>query len=306
MLVGLDARDDAAVVHLSGSDALVLTLDFFTPVVDDAYTWGRIAAANAVSDVYAMGGRPLVALNIAGWPRDTLPLDLLGEVLRGGLETAARAGMAIVGGHTVDDPEPKYGMCVVGLAAPDRLLTLDAARPGDVLVLTKPVGTGIVTTGIKRDEAPADAVEAAVASMIHLSGVASTAVVAAGVRACTDVTGFGLLGHLHRMLLASGAAAEVSVDAVPLLPGVRDLAADGLAPGGTHRNLEAMAAHVDWAATGDVDRIVLCDAQTSGGLLAACPPEALEGLLAALSGEPAAAVIGRVVEGPAGRVEVGG
>lgn len=306
MLVGLDARDDAAVVRLSGSDALVLTLDFFTPVVDDAYTWGRIAAANAVSDVYAMGGRPLVALNIAGWPRDTLPLELLAEVLRGGLETAGRAGMAVVGGHTVDDPEPKYGMCVVGRADPERLLTLDAARPGDVLVLTKPVGTGIVTTAIKREEAPTAAVEAAVASMVHLSDAASQAVLAAGVRACTDVTGFGLLGHLHRMLLASGASAEVTAGAVPLLPGARDLAARGLAPGGTQRNLDAMAAHVDWTATGEVDRILLCDAQTSGGLLAACPPEAVDGLLGSLSGEPAAAVIGRVLEGPAGRIGVTG
>ena len=295
VLVGLDEADDAAVVRLGPADALVLTVDFFTPLVDDAFTWGQIAAANATSDVYAMGGRPLFALNIAGWPRDTLPLSLLAEVLRGGHDVAQRAGMLVVGGHTVDDPEPKYGMCVVGRADPERLLTLEGARPGDLLVLTKPIGTGIITTALKRDGASTEAVDAAVASMIELNEVAAEALLAAGTKACTDVTGFGLVGHLHRLLRASGVSGHLDAGSVPLLPSVRDLAQAGFVPGGTERNLAAVEDDVDWDGLDVVTRTILCDAQTSGGLLAAVrePPAGAD-----------AVVIGRVGDGRPGWVEV--
>jgi selenide, water dikinase len=282
------------VVKLDGPDALVLTLDFFTPLVDDAFTWGQIAAANAVSDVYAMGGTPLVALNIVGWPREKLPLALLGEVLKGGLDIAQRAGFGVVGGHTVDDPEPKYGMVVIGRADPDRLMTIGAAKPGQQLVLTKPIGTGIITTAIKADAAPSPSVEAAVASMTELNDAAAKALVEAGVRACTDVTGFGLLGHLGRMLAASGVGAEIEAAAVPLLPGARELVTAGHVPGGTRRNLEAAQPVVEWNGADEPTRFLLCDAQTSGGLMAACDDVVV------------GTRIGRVVEGPPGRIVVRG
>jgi selenide, water dikinase len=294
LLVGLIEADDAAVVKLDGLDALVLTLDFFSPVVDDAFTWGQIAAANAVSDVYAMGGRPLVALNIAGWPRETLPLELLGEVLKGGLEVAGRAGFAVVGGHTVDDPEPKYGMAVVGRADPSRLMTIDAAETGDDLVLTKSIGTGVITTALKAEAAPAEAIDAAVASMTELNDEASRALVAAGVRACTDVTGFGLVGHLGRMLAASGVAAEIDASAVPLLPGALELARAGHVPGGTRRNIDAATPTIEWNGADETSQVLLCDAQTSGGLLAACRDA------------PVGTRIGRIVDGAPGRISVRG
>jgi selenide,water dikinase len=307
VLIGLNEADDAAVVKLAdGDEALVLTLDFFTPLVDDAYTWGRIAATNAASDVYAMGGRPIVGLNIVGWPRETLPLELLSEVLRGGREAASAGGFPIVGGHSVDDPEPKYGVVVVGRADSKRLMTIDAALPGDVLVLTKPIGTGIVTTAIKADAAPKAAVDAAVTSMTRLNDSASSALLEAGVRACTDVTGFGLLGHLHRMMSASGTSAAMDAGAVPVLPGVVELAGDGWIPGGTKRNGEAVGPHVRWPQASDLTRSLLCDAQTSGGLLAACRPEALDGLLQALASELACAVVGRVGDGTPGTITVTG
>lgn len=301
VLVGLDEADDAAVIRLSDEDALVLTLDFFTPLVDDPFVWGQIAAANAASDVYAMGGRPLVALNIAAWPRDSLPLELLAEVLRGGRSIAERGGFVIVGGHTVDDPEPKYGLVVVGRVDQQKIMTIDAARPDDVLVLTKPIGTGVVTTAVKSDVAPVEAVDAAVDSMTRLNDVASAAFVAAGVRACTDVTGFGLVGHLHRMLKASGFAARVDAEAVPLLSGVRALADNGNVPGGTKRNLAAVGDHVDWGRTDDVTRLLLSDAQTSGGLLAAVPEDRMDDIG---TGSFPIAVVGRVVDGPAGTISV--
>lgn len=286
-------------IALDGSDALVLTLDFFTPLVDDAYTWGRIAAANAASDVYAMGGRPFVALNIVGWPRDTLPLELLAEVLRGGRDVADSGGFVIVGGHTVDDPEPKYGMVVIGRVDRERMMTIDAARPGDVLVLTKPIGTGIITTAIKADTAPEEAVEAAVAAMTQLNDSAASAFMDAGMRACTDVTGFGLLGHLQRMLEASGVGAEIDAANVPILPAARELAEQGHVPGGTRRNLEALEPVVDWVDIDETTRVLLADAQTSGGLLGACPP----GRAVELSRE-GAVIIGKVTDGPAGRITV--
>jgi selenide,water dikinase len=304
LLVGAAEGDDAAVLRLDDERALVLTTDFFTPIVDDPGDWGRIAAANALSDVYAMGGRPLLALNLTAWPGATLPVSILAEVLRGGASVAASAGCLVVGGHTIDDPEPKYGMAVVGLAAPQRVLTISAAKPGDTLVLTKAIGTGVVATAHKRGAAPDQVLAAAIASMTTLNAAASEAALAAGVLAATDVTGFSLLGHLHRMLRASGCAAVVNAAAVPLLPGALELTEAGYVSGGTRNN---MAYLEPWASIAsevpDPVAVLLRDAQTSGGLLlATADPDAL---CAELSrrGVPAA-VIGHVTDGEPGRIEV--
>jgi len=301
ILVDASTRDDAAVYRLAPDRALVATVDFFTPIVDDAYDFGRIAAANAFSDLYAMGATPLIALNLVGWPRGKLPLELLGDVLRGGQDVAQQAGAFVLGGHSVDDPEPKYGMVAIGEAHPDRIVTLARAKAGDVLILTKPIGTGILTTALKRDLLTAADLSAAVASMTTLNAGAARAMLAVGVDAATDVTGFGLLGHLHNMLLASGVAAEVDAAAVPLLPQAADLAARGAVPGGTGRNRDAVAPHVTFApGVDETTRVLLCDAQTSGGLLLAVPPQRADALVAALKkeGTPAAARIGRVTSGP--------
>jgi selenide,water dikinase len=294
------------VFRLDADRALVATVDFFTPIVDDAYDWGRIAAANALSDVYAMGARPLFALNLVGWPRGTLPFELLGEVQRGAADVAAAAGCLLVGGHSVDDPEPKFGLAVIGEAHPDRLLTNAAGRPGDVLVLTKPLGTGILTTALKRELLDAEALRSAVASMATLNDGAMHAALAHGVRCATDVTGFGLLGHLGNVLRGSGLAAELHVDALPILSRALALADQGVVPGGTERNYKA-ADQVTWAA--DVtrsERLLCCDAQTSGGLLLAVAPDRAAALVAALEAArtPAAAMIGRLVAGRAGDVTV--
>ena len=246
MLVDASGRDDAAVVRIADDRALILTTDFFTPIVDDPYTFGQIAAANALSDVYAMGGHPLWCLNLVGWPRDKLSLDALGEVLRGGSDMVARAGARILGGHSIDDPEPKYGLMVVGEVHPDHMTTNAAAKAGDRLVLTKPIGTGIVATAIKKGAAPADAVLAATEAMTTLNDGAAAAAASVGVRAATDVTGFGLLGHLGAMLLASGVAADIWAGDVPWLAGARRLAEDGHIPGGTRRNLAAASDTTEW------------------------------------------------------------
>ena len=304
LLVGAAEGDDAAVLRLDDSRALVLTTDFFTPIVDDPGDWGRIAAANALSDVYAMGGRPLVALNLTAWPGTTLPLSVLADVLRGGASVAASAGCLVVGGHTIDDPEPKYGMAVVGMAAPGRLLLIDAARPGDTLVLTKAIGTGVVATAHKRGAAPPDVLATAVASMTALNALASEAALAAGVTAATDVTGFSLLGHLHRMLRASGAAAAVSASAVPLLPGALALTEAGYVSGGTRNNMAYLEPWVTIPpSVPEPVAVLLRDAQTSGGLLLATPsPDALVRELAAR--DVLAAVVGRVTAGSPGHIEV--
>jgi selenide,water dikinase len=304
LLVGADEGDDAAVLRLDDERALVLTTDFFTPIVDDPADWGRIAAANALSDVYAMGGRPVIALNLTAWPADTLPLSILADVLRGGASVAAQAGCLVVGGHTIDDPEPKYGMAVVGFASPGRLFTIDKARPGDTLVLTKAVGTGVVATAHKRGAAAPDVLAAAVASMTTLNAAASEAGRAAGVTAATDVTGFSLLGHLHRMLRASGASAAVSAAAVPLLPGARELTAAGYVSGGTRHNMAYLEPWVSIAPeVPDEVAVLLRDAQTSGGLLLASPsPDALVAELARRG--TLAAVIGQVTAGAAGHITV--
>src|SRR3984957_5901878 len=304
LLVGAAEGDDAAVLRLDDDRALVLTTDFFTPIVDDPGDWGRLAAANALSDVYAMGGRPVIALNLTAWPGGTLPLSVLADVLRGGAAVAASAGCLVVGGHTIDDPEPKYGMAVVGFASPSRLFTIDAARPGDTLVLTKAIGTGVVATAHKRGAAAPSVLGAAVESMTTLNAAASEAALAAGVAAATDVTGFSLLGHLHRMLRASGAAAVVSAGSVPLLPGAAELTAAGYVSGGTRNNMAYLETRVSIAAgVPEEVAILLQDAQTSGGLLlATAAPDAL---VAELSRRGTlAAVVGQVAAGDAGHIEV--
>lgn len=265
VLVGLDDGDDAAVVRLDDRVAVLSTADFFTPVVDDAHAWGRIAAANALSDIYAMGGRPIVAINLLGWPREVLSAELMSEVLAGGLAAATEAGCPLIGGHSIDDPEPKYGLAVTGVAEPDRLLRNDAAAAGLPLTLTKPLGVGVLNNRHKRT---GEVFAEAIATMTALNADAADAAVAAGCRAATDVTGFGLLGHLHKMCRASGVGAVIEADAVPLLDGVRESVADGYVSGGTHRNLDWVHPHVTTGpgVTGD-DLLVLADAQTSGGLL---------------------------------------
>lgn len=300
-------RDDAAVYRIAADRALVATVDFITPVVDDPAAWGAIATANALSDIYAMGATPLFGLNLVGWPRETLPLELLGRVLQGSAETCARAQCLVLGGHSVDDPEPKFGMAVIGEVHPDRMLTNAAACAGDLLVLTKPLGTGILTTAFKRDALLESGLADAVRSMMTLNDGAAQAALAVGVSAATDVTGFGLLGHLSNMLDASQVGAEVTLDALPVLSHVRSLAARGLVPGGTKRNLEAIAERTTWPADiAEPDRLVLADAQTSGGLLLAVPPENEAALLDALreAETPAAVTIGRITEGPPGRITV--
>jgi len=273
LLVGLDDGDDAAVTELTGVTAggtglaVVSTADFFTPVVDDAYDWGRIAAANALSDVYAMGGRPILGVNLLCWPRDTLPLGLAAEVLRGGLDVAAQAGIPLAGGHSVDDPEPKYGLAVTGLADPARLLRNDAGRPGLPLSLTKPLGLGVLNN---RHKATGEVFPQAVETMVALNAAAAEAALAGGAACATDVTGFGLLGHLYKLARASGVTAVIDAAAVPYLDGAREAAAAGYISGGTRRNLDWVTPHTRFAGSlSETERLLLADAQTSGGLLVA-------------------------------------
>ncbi|MEV8513767.1 selenide, water dikinase SelD [Dactylosporangium sp. NPDC051484] len=266
LIVGLDDGDDAAVVSLSGGTAVVATADFFTPVVDDAYDWGRIAAANALSDVYAMGGRPVVAVNLLAWPREVLPMTLAAAVLRGGLDIAREAGCHVAGGHSVDDPEPKYGMAVTGIADPDRLLRNDRGRPGLPLTLTKPLGIGVLNS---RHKATGESFPHAVEAMTTLNRAASEAALAADAECATDVTGFGLLGHLHKLARASGVTAVLEAAAVPYLDGARRALADGFVSGGTRRNLDWVRPHLDAGTTPEDELLLLADAQTSGGLLVA-------------------------------------
>jgi selenide,water dikinase len=267
LLVGLDTGDDAAVVASpDGGLAHVLTTDFFTPVVDDAYDWGRIAATNALSDIYAMGGRPVVAVNILGWPRDVLPMDLAGDVLRGGLAIATAAGCHLVGGHSVDDPEPKYGLAVAGVVDPDRLLRNDAGVAGLPLSLTKPLGIGVLNS---RHKATGETFAHAVAAMTTLNREAAEAAVARGHRCATDVTGFGLLGHVLKLARASGVTAVIDAKAVPYLDGAREAAAEGFVSGGTRRNLDWVRPSTDLTKVDEIEALLLADAQTSGGLLVA-------------------------------------
>jgi selenide,water dikinase len=266
LLVGLDDGDDAAVVRLAAGMAVVATADFFTPVVDDAYDWGRIAAANALSDVYAMGGSPVVAVNLLSWPRDVLPMELAAEVLRGGLTVAREAGCHVAGGHSVDDPEPKYGMAVTGVADPQRLMRNDAGTPGLPLTLTKPLGIGVLNS---RHKSTGEVFPQAVAAMTRLNRAAAEAALANGAACATDVTGFGLLGHLHKLARASGVTARVHAAAVPYLDGARDALAAGYVSGGTRRNLDWVRPHLSADGVSADELLLLADAQTSGGLLVA-------------------------------------
>ena len=328
VLVDAATADDAAVYRLDDARALVVTADFFTPIVDDPYAFGRIAAANALSDVYAMGARPLFALNLVAFPRDLLDRGILEEILRGGGEVVREAGAVVLGGHSIDDPEPKFGLCVVGEVAPDHVIRNSTGRAGDALVLTKPLGTGIVGTALKAGRASPGVVDAAVASMTRLNRRAAEAMRHHGVHACTDVTGFGLVGHLHEMARASGLAARIHADAVPLLPGVRPLVEQGHVPGGTERNLDDLADQVDWGRADRVTRTLLADAQTSGGLLIALPADRAPALVEELrqeaesgsgvepgsateSGSDAppswpggAVIVGGLEDGPAGTIRI--
>jgi len=304
ILVDAASRDDAAVVRIAPDRALIATVDFFTPLVDNPRDWGAIAAANAVSDIYAMGGRPLFALNLVGWPREKLPFELLGLVLDGAAEVLAKAGCPAVGGHSIDDPEPKFGLAVIGEAHPDRLLTNAGGQAGDVLLLTKPLGTGILTTALKRNEIDEAGLAEAVRVMTTLNDKAAEVALAHGATTATDVTGFGLLGHLSNILRSSGVGALLDADSMPLLAGARELAARGVVPGGTKRNREAV--EVEWAAdVEEPDRWLLADAQTSGGLLFAVPADRARGARAALeaAGTPAARMVGQLTPEPGIRVE---
>lgn len=294
---------------MSDDLAIIQTVDFFTPVVDDPYGFGAIAAANALSDVYAMGGRPAFALNIVGFPRDSeaVPLSVLKEILRGGAEKAREAGIEIVGGHSVDDGEPKYGLCVTGFVHPDRFWKNSGARPGDRLVLTKPLGVGIIATALRAGRGDPDVVERAVRVMAALNRGAAEAAARYDVRACTDITGFGFLGHLREMLAEGNVGARVAVSAIPVIEGTRDLAARGFVPGGTHRNKGFLDSFVTYdSCVSEEDRLVLCDAQTSGGLLFAVAASESRAFVSALeaAGSPAAAEVGEFVAGRAGRIEV--
>ncbi len=299
--------DDAAVYQLSDGRALVVTLDFFTPIVDDPCDFGRIAAANALSDVYAMGGRPLFALNLLSFPRDLLGEGLAEEIIRGGAEKAREAGIPVVGGHSIDDAEPKYGMVAVGEVDPDSMLANDGARPGDDLVLTKPLGTGIVATAIKAGKCPPGLLAAAVESMTRLNRGAAEAAVAAGTRAATDVTGYGLTGHLGNMARASGVSARIDAANVPVLDGVGALVEAGHVPGGTRRNLADAAGSVFYEGDiSDTTRLILADAQTSGGLLIACAKDRTATLVGELRARgEVAAVVGRITAGPPGNIVIG-
>jgi selenide,water dikinase len=306
VLLGLEARDDAAVYALRKDLALVQTVDFITPIVDDPYAFGAIGAANALSDIYAMGARPVTALNIVAFPIRSLPLATLQEILRGAAETVAEAGAAIVGGHTIDDLEPKFGLAVAGLAHPDRIVRKAGGRPGDALILTKPLGTGILTTALDRRLIGEEDLREAVAVMRNLNRAAAEAMLEVGVHACTDVTGFGLLGHLHELAEASSVSAHVSLKQIPVLPGVWDLARRDAVPGGSRNNQRYLMEHVTWGeGIKPEEQVVLCDAQTSGGLLVAVSPRRRSRLVAALRKRGVlAAEIGKLTRGNPGRITV--
>lgn len=310
VLVDAATRDDAAVFQIADDRAIVVTVDFFTPIVDDPYDFGAIAAANAFSDIYAMGARPLFALNLVAWPRDPTMLELLGRTIKGGVDIAGKAGAFVLGGHSIDDREPKYGMVVVGDVHPDRIIDNAGARSGDTLVLTKPIGTGILSTALKRDTITEDDMAGPVEVMTTLNAGAASAMAELGgaVHAATDVTGYGLLGHLYGMVAASGVEARVRVASVPVFDGVRALIEQGVVPGGTKRNLTASDEYTTWPdSQNEVDRLLLADAQTSGGLLIAVDPSRADDLIAALRANdtPTAAVIGEVVDGGGqGKIEV--
>jgi len=298
--------EDAVLLRPGSGPALAFSVDFITPIVDDPETYGAIAAANALSDIYAMGGEPQVALAICGFPQELLPLEILEKIFRGGRDKAAEAGCAIAGGHTVLDPELKYGLCVIGSVS-GAGLSQTHAKPGDRLVLTKPLGFGIAAQSIKQAKLSGDELETTIAAMATLNKGAKDAALAAGARAATDVTGFGLLGHLHHLASASGLGARIRLRAVPTLDFIRRLAKAGLVPGGSRKNLEYVSPHTRFGDdVAEVDRLILADAQTSGGLLIAVPPDRESTLIRELErhNAPARAVIGELVSGKPGSVEI--
>ncbi len=303
-MVGFETADDAAVYRLDDGTILLLTVDFFTPVVDDPYDFGRITAANALSDVYAMGGRPLVALNLLAWPCDLGP-DAVGEMLRGGAEKVLEAGAVTVGGHTVDDEEPKYGLSVLGVVEPERLVRNAGARPGDALVLTKPIGTGVMTTAVKAGLETDGSIAEVIESMATLNRAAAEAMGETGAHAATDVTGFGLLGHLHEMALAGGLAAEVALDAVPVFERALEYSRRRIRPGRTAEVIAHLDTFVDWGSADEAWKGVLGDPQTSGGLLIALPEEDAPRLLDALAERGVEGRrVGAMVDGDAGTLRV--
>ena len=307
VIVSFDMVDDAGVYELDDGTMLVQTVDFFTPIVDDPYTFGRVAAVNALSDVYAIGGVPKTALNIVCFPVKTLDLAILGAILRGGAEVLARAGVALLGGHTIEDAEPKYGLSVTGIVEAEEMVTSAGVRPGDKLVLTKPLGSGVITTAMRTDQAPEGAGERVIAMMLELNRSASEAMCAVGVDACTDITGFGLLGHAHEMALVSGVGLRFFMNAIPLISGARECAEQGSVPGGSEANrLYVMPYLKIGEGISEIDVVLLADAQTSGGLLIAVPPEREQDLLDELRARDvhAAVTIGEVVEGRVGEMEL--
>ena len=306
VIVGLGTADDAAVYRLDDNTAIVQTVDFFTPIVDDPYHFGAISAANSLSDVYAMGGKPLFALNIVGFPSNRLPMEILKKILKGAQDKADEAGISIVGGHTVDDTEPKFGLAVTGIVHPHRILTNSGAKDGDILILTKPLGLGILTTAIKRGMADNETVEDAIRVMSTLNRTAAEIMTEFEVNACTDITGFGLLGHLKEMIITSGTHAVIDSSAVPIMNNARDFVVANIVPGGTLNNLDFVSEVVDWSDdVSQVSRILLCDAQTSGGLLISIPENDGEGLVKTLcSNGVDAAIIGRITAQPSGKISV--
>ncbi|MFN2396444.1 MAG: selenide, water dikinase SelD [Bacteroidales bacterium] len=307
VLVGASTSDDAAVYRISDDTAIVQTVDFFTPVVDDPWSFGAIAAANALSDIYAMGAKPLFALNIVGFPSNRLPEQVLRDILKGASDKASEAGISILGGHTIDDPEPKYGMVVTGIVIPNQVLTNVGAQPGDALVLTKPIGTGIISTAVKRNMASEKITQLALSVMITLNDKAAGAMKGFDIHACTDVTGFGLMGHLHEMVGDTAVSCEVDTSQIPLIDGVEELVLAGTVPGGTRNNMEYVNANVHWPKElPEYLKILLCDAQTSGGLMVALPKDQAAAYCQKLreTGSLSAAIIGRFTEKGEKRISV--
>ncbi len=300
MIVGIETAEDAGVYRLTDEIALIQTADFITPVVDDPFVYGQVAVANALSDVYAMGGKPITAINLVMFDTCKVPMDYLAEILKGGAEKLKEAGVSLVGGHTVDDLETKFGLSVTGIAHPERIVRNSTAKPGDVLVYTKPLGIGVLTTAIKADMASDEEVKAVSEVMTHLNKSASEAMVSVGVSACTDVTGFGFLGHLYEMVKFSGVSAEIDSSAFKLLPGAKEYASMGLLPAATYDNVDYVGDAVEFPEGFDEDlKMLFFDPQTSGGLLIAVPEEKLPELLSRLSekGEPWVQVVGKIKEG---------
>jgi len=301
---------DAGIYRISDTHALVQTVDFFTPIVDDPYMFGQIAAANALSDIYAMGGKPLTALNIICFPTTCRPLQIMETILLGGYNKVKEAGAVVVGGHSIEDPEPKYGLSVTGLVEIKKLITGSEARPGDLLVLTKPLGTGIISTAVKGDMIDEKEADLVIRMMATLNAAASEAMIESSVLACTDITGFSLLGHLHEMLLSSSVSAQLEFEKIPFYPRVKEMAALGMIPGGAYRNLDYMLPHINWQGpfeTKDDALVILADPQTSGGLLAAVAPGKTDQFLAALQARKIPGqVIGRITDNPKSTITISG